>query len=265
MSTLQQKAFAALDKDFPLIKFDPDMPRKELDWLVQGLWQVGKINMVSGYVKSGKTRFTNWILAGMHNGYTLDLPCQTPNRVLYLCGEEDVQHVNNRLAQYAIAQSVPLKVIDIDFMPATGLRLNNERYQQWFRAKLSDYDLLIIDPLRRVHSANENDNTEMALLNTAIRQWSNELKLSMVIIHHTPKPSDFADMNRMENWIRGAGDIAAIVDTAVFVDKGAGGKVSIKREGRFAPLPPLAVFDKGNDPDEGFCRDYTSKESKKSG
>lgn len=243
----------SLDELYPVVKFDPLMKRTSIDWLVEGLFQKGKINMVCGYVKSGKSRFTNFVLAGMNNGSVCGLRTLPLGRVLYLCGEETVDHVNHRITEYANLQGVDLSTINIDFMAASGLRLNNDIYQKWFKHKLHDYDLLVIDPLRRVHSANENDNTEMAQLNTAIRQWSNELGISMIIIHHTPKPSEFADMARMENWIRGAGDIAAIVDTAILVNKGAG-KIVVNREGRFAPLPPLSIKDNGNDPDQGFSR-----------
>lgn len=241
-----------LDELFPVVKFDPAMPRQSIDWLVEGLFQEGKINMVCGYVKSGKSRFTNFVLAGMNNGSVCGLRTKPLKRVLYLCGEETVEHVNHRIADYAVRQDTDLTTLDIDFISASGLRLNNETYQKWFRTKLRSYDLLVIDPLRRVHSANENDNTEMAHVNTAIRQWSNEIGISMIIIHHTPKPSEFADMTRMENWIRGAGDIAAIVDTAVLITKTAG-KIVLNREGRFAPLPPLTIRDLGNSPDQGFC------------
>lgn len=243
-----------LDETFPLIPFDPNMPEYKVDWLVEGLWQKGKINMVTGYVKCGKSRLTNWLLAGMAAGKVLDLSCVRPERVLYLAGEEVVPHVNNRLMKYAELQGVGYKDLpEIDFIFATGMKLNMEWYQKWLGPKLKEYDLLVIDPLRRVHTADENDNTEMATLNTTIRQWSNDMDLSMVIIHHTPKPSEYADMSRMENWIRGAGDIAAIVDTAMFVDK-IGDKTMVRREGRYAPLQPLNILDLGNEPDQGFRR-----------
>jgi RecA-family ATPase len=238
-----------LDEAFPVIPFD---------WLVEGLWQKWKINMITGYVKSGKSRLTNWLLSGLSKGTVLDnLSCYKPKRILYLAGEEVVEHVNQRLANYATLQGVELeKLANIDFIFATGMKLNLDWYQKWLGPKLRDYDLLVIDPLRRVHSADENDNTEMAAVNTVIRQWSNDMDLSMVIIHHTPKPSEYADMNRMENWIRGAGDIAAIVDTAMFVEKMANGRIMVRREGRYAPLGPLFVQDNGNDPDMGFLRAY---------
>lgn len=252
-----------LDETFPIIPFDPDMPEYRVDWLVDGLWQRGKINMVTGYVKSGKSRLTNWILAGLANGSVLDMPCYKPKRVLYLAGEEVVPHVNKRLLGYSNLQGVNSEELaSIDFIFATGMKLNMEWYQDWLGPKLREYELLVIDPLRRVHNANENDNTEMAVLNTVVRQWSNKLDLSMVIVHHTPKPSEFSDMTRMENWIRGAGDIAAIVDTAMFVDKLAGGKVMVRREGRYAPLPPVYLKDLGNEPDLGFERVYGGKDGR---
>jgi RecA-family ATPase len=245
------KTFVNYDQQFPIVKFDPDMPTEDVEWLVLGLFQKSKINMISGYVKSGKTRFLNYLLAGMNNGYVCGLPTKSLGKVLYLAGEEAISVVNSRLVQYAKVQGGDLGQIDIDFMAAPGLRLNEERYQKWFEQKLPEYDTLVIDPLRRVHSANENDNSEMAQLNNYVRRWSNNLGLSIIIIHHTPKPNEMADMNRMENWIRGAGDIAAIVDMACFIEK-APGKITVRRDGRFVPGSPLTFTDLGGDPDQGF-------------
>ena len=240
-----------LDAAFPVVKFDPEMEVLETRWLVDGLFQKGKINMMTGYVKSGKSRFMNFLLAGATLGTVCGLRTAPLGKVLYLAGEERVDVVNHRIASYARTQGVDLSLLDIDFMAAPGMRLNDPSYQKWFSAKLPNYDLLVIDPLRRVHNANENDNSEMAELNNAVRNWSNRLGLSMIIIHHTPKPSEFADMNRMENWIRGAGDIAAIVDMACFVDKQPG-SIIVKRDGRFVPSPPLKIKDIGGEVDKGF-------------
>jgi AAA domain-containing protein len=113
--------------------------------------------------------------------------------------------------------------------------------------------MMIIDPLRRVHSADENSNNEMAAIMNAMRQWANKQFCTIIFVHHTPKPNLETDLTRMETWFRGASDIAAIVDTATFLDKLDSQTLQLRREGRFAPLPHLIVRDLGHEPDRGFA------------
>jgi RecA-family ATPase len=225
---------------------------------VEGLWQYRKINALTGYVKTGKSRLLSYILGGLPNGSVLGLPSLLPERILYLAGEEPVQQINERIAHFARVQCAdPRRIVNrIDFVTAVGMQLQRPDYQKWFTDKLAtdEYDLIIIDPLRRVHSADENSNNDMALIMNAMRQWANKQNATVIFIHHTSKPSFETDLTRMETWFRGASDIAAIVDTATFLDKGASGNLQLRREGRFAPLNPLKLLDKGHEPDQGFVR-----------
>lgn len=245
-----------LDELFPIVKLGPDLPTHRVEWLIDGLWQRGKINAVAGYVKSGKSRLLSWLLTGVIGRKpVLGLTTHPLNRVLYLAGEESADIINERLLQYMKVQGIDNKVLEqIDLINASGMRLDFPKYRQWLEQKLPKYDLVIIDPLRRVHGANENDNTEMARINNELRRWTNQLGHTFVFIHHTPKPprDDSLDLNRLENWLRGAGDLAAIIDTAIFVEKQAKGLIKLRREGRYAPLPSLEIVDKGHNPDQGF-------------
>lgn len=108
--------------------------------------------------------------------------------------------------------------------------------------------MVVIDPLRRVHEAKENDSDQMGLINTAFRRWSNRHGKTLVILHHTAKINeDETDMDRISNWVRGSTDIGAIVDTAAYVKRTAHTKVVVKRAGRFPPLDDLRLYDHSDD------------------
>ena len=49
---------------------------------------------------------------------------------------------------------------------------------------MADVDLIIIDPLSRFHTLNENDNTEMGLVMSNLRSLCIKRQCSMLIIHH---------------------------------------------------------------------------------
>lgn len=241
---------------YPLVKYDPEMVVNPVEWLIDGIWQRGKINGMSGFEKAGKSRFVNWLLAGMFNGSVLGLTA-TPQRVLYLCGEEKIDHVNSRITRYADAQGVDKSKICINFVEAAAMRLDLKSQRDALLDMIieSASEMLVIDPWRRVHGADENDSSSMAPLYNDIRRWSNSFGLTVLILHHTPKLGEDTDMSRIASWFRGSTDLPAILDTAQYVDRESRRKMNIVRQGRFPPLPVLSVEDLGGSAlnhDRGF-------------
>lgn len=243
-----------LDALYPVTKFDPDMKPKAIPWLVDGLWQLGKINGWAGAEKAGKSRLLGWVMVGIAKGTVLGLPTADLPKTLYLCGEETVETVNSRIAKYAEIQGVPTSVFDIDFMEAAALRLDLKQQRDWMREKIldEDYKLLVADPFRRIHAANEDKSTEMAPILNDMRKWSNRDGLTIVLVHHTGGISEDTDMKRMKNWFRGSSDIAAILDTGQYVERLTKQHMQVHRAGRFPPLDPLTIIDRGDD--SGFAR-----------
>jgi len=248
---------------YPVVKFDPDMKTNPTHWLVDDFWQLGKINGMAGFEKSGKSRLMNWLLVGMSKGEVFGLPA-LPRKVLYLCGEETIETVNSRIKRYAEIQGVPLNLVDIGFVEAAGMRLDfkQNRQQLLEMIKDQDYDMLVIDPWRRVHGADEDKSQVMSPIYNDFRSWSNRQGLTIVILHHTPKLGMDADLSRIATWFRGSTDLPAILDTAQYVDRTKRDHMNIRRQGRFPPLPELGITDLGgtklND-DRGFEKCLISK------
>lgn len=248
-----------LDALYPLVKYDPLMKAARVDWLIDGLWQSGKINAVAGAEKSGKSRLIGWFLVGMSRSDVLGLsvpPTLEPIKTLYLCGEETVTTVNSRITKYAELQGVAPAMFDIHFIEAAAMRLDLRQQRDWLREKMLDEDfkMLVADPLRRLHAADENDSTQMSAIYNDVRKWSNRDGLSIVLVHHTPKIGEDTDMTRIASWFRGSTDTAAILDTAQYVDRIGKDGIRMLRAGRFPPLPPLAIHDLGDD--RGFIRSF---------
>ena len=241
---------------YPLVKYDPDMVANPTRWLIDDFWQLGKINGMAGFEKSGKSRLMNWLLVGMSAGRVLGLAAE-PKKILYLCGEETKEHVNTRITRYAELQGIPKNLFDIGFIEAAAMRLDIKSQREGLLEVIKDNDIemLVIDPWRRVHAADENDSSKMAPMYNDLRSWSNRFGLTVVLLHHTPKISLDTDMTRMASWFRGSTDLAAILDTAQYVDRLDKQTIEIRRQGRFPPLPKFRITDLGgtklND-DKGF-------------
>lgn len=229
------------------------MKSSPVRWLVNDLWQLGKINAIAGQPKKGKSRLMAWILVGMSKGEVFGLAAM-PKRILYLCGEEPVAEVNNRIVHYAKLQDVPASQYDISLVEAAGMQLDTPKHRAGLLEKMLDEDreMLVLDPTRRLHKADENDNTAMSAILNDVRAWSNKYNITVVMVHHTGKVTEDMDMSHMMNWFRGASDIPAILDTAQYVARGRKNEITLHRQGRFAPLEPLTIMDHGDE--KGFER-----------
>ncbi len=244
-----------LDKMYPRIAFRSEVEYTTTPWFVKHLWQRGKINVIAGFEKAGKSRFMQWILAeALMKAQTtgqLQVDWQ-PKKVLYLAGEEMPDEVNARMLNYIAKQNEGEQLaLPIDFMIAPGMQLELPHYREWLERTLieGEYDLLIGDPLRRLHAENENDNSAMAKILNDFRRWTNMLGVTMLIVHHTPKLSEEADLERAATYLRGATDFAAILDTLTVVSRrsyAADAKVQVKRMGRMEPVPDLFLFHNEN-------------------
>jgi regulatory protein RepA len=262
-----QKDFATR---YPPVRHDPNAKPPPVPWLVEGLWLRGKINGIFGPEKSGKSRFICWILAqmlGQQEGGPVLYRDGNPmpimhhrsfRKVLYLNAEErevDVQARINAYARYLCLE--PREDWPITYVNAAGMHLEQQRERSaledaYLRSK--EYDILVVDPLRRVHTGNENDNSAMAPLHNDLRRWSNQYDLTELLVHHTGHLRDDADLERFATWSRGATDLATLLDAATMMRtlSAEDGRTvrEIRRAGRFPIQPNGKLMDYG-DPD-GF-------------
>lgn len=256
------KIFQKYDDLFPFVAMDPSDTRFEREWLVPGLVMKNKINIFFGAEKAGKSRLLAWMLVKMYGGLPVlgEKPVQSPGKMLYLAGEEVRQEVTGRLIAYQKAAGIPAGSIDwnkkIDFCQASGMRLDKQLQRDWLRERLDQggYDSLFIDPLRRVHGASESSNDEMAPICNDLRDWTNRYELTLIGVHHTGKLTMDDDETRIATWSRGATDLPAVLDWAVYVKRlatSAQDRVKITRKGRAPMQPDLIVKDLG---DSGFRR-----------
>lgn len=226
-------------------------------WLIENIWQLDKINTMTGFEKSGKSRLMNWLLVSLYKGDVFDRYYCLPRRILYLCGEEQITVVNSRIKTYANIQGIDAKEIDITFMEAAAMRLDIVKERKDLLEKVLEYDVVVIDPLRRVHGADENDSQAMSNIYNDFRQWSNRHRKTIILLHHTPKIGIDTDMSRIAAWFRGSTDLPAILDTAQYVDRGHFSTknkipydIQLIRQGRFPPMEPLKIVDLGDE--KGF-------------
>jgi len=248
-----------LGKLYPFTPMDPDMPEEKREWLAQGLIMKGKINLMFGPEKVGKSRVLGWLLLHMIVGEEVweDMSVMDPGRILYLLGEETQGDLVDRLRIYSKIIGVDYKKVDwgkkITFCDASGMRLDQQQQRKWLENEIEKgkYQTLVVDPIRRVHGARESDNDEMSRIFNDFREWTNRSGLTMIMIHHTGKLREEDDEERIATWSRGATDLPAVLDWATYVRRSQSGRgrpdsVVIKRAGRGPGLDPLQLWDHGD-------------------
>jgi len=251
---------------FQLSQWNPDLVAPPVPWIVNRLWLGrGKIMAFFGAEKSGKSRILNWLIASMFSpAHTVlgeqVIDAQRPKRVLYLRGEEDQAEVQDRIKGYLHLMGddeAYTRTLPIDFIDAMGMRLDSvqgEGSRMWFQKEYIEsqrYDLILIDPLRRVHSGEENDNTAMAKMHNSFRYWTDRFGVGLGLLHHTGHLSDDADMERIATWSRGNTDLPSLVDGALYLhvlrDDGDMRKLKLLRAGRKRFGGPILIDDLGDD------------------
>lgn len=234
---------------YPLIPFDPNMTSAPPEWLIENLWQFRKVNILAGYEGCGKSRLLAWLLVGTAKGSVIGMHARGHlPRTLYLCGEETPITVNARIAQYCQLQGVNPNTIQLDFIDAAAMRLDLAPQRKGLLDTLigGKYDILVGDPLRRLHNADEDKSTAMAPILNDFRMWSNNHGLTIILLHHTPKVNDETDMERVANWLRGSTDLATIRDTAQYLARLGKKTCLLKRRGRMPPQPDMDILDEGD-------------------
>lgn len=201
--------------------FVKDAPR-EINWLIEGVIEKGSNGMMIARPKAGKS-FTvldmaialaagqSWLPGPGTAGFYIPNPVRT-----HVVSREDNPHTSQwrgiKLAdgrQAAMAdlrdylyintrmQSNDMKVDDPDMLNALIRDLEKGRCE-----------FLILDVFRKLHSAEENDNTEMQRVIDCVSQIQDKVGCQIAIIHHDNKREDATLTERA----RGASAIAGFAE-----------------------------------------------------
>jgi RecA-family ATPase len=259
MSAIQKRAaFERFKRMYPIKAMDINEEKKPIVWLAEGLVMEGKINGMFGAEKAGKSRLLGWLLVAMMARHrTLGLGIESPGKIAYMLGEETSGDVVERVRVYCELQGVDTSKIDwsdkIAFWEAAAMKLDTRAQRAWMENMIVElgFDFVIMEPLRRLHAANENDNTAMSEILNDIRRWSNRYGTTFLITHHTGLLAADADESRIATWSRGATDLPAILDWACYLKRFVKDKktdlLKIMRRGRASPHEDLRILDCGDE------------------
>jgi KaiC/GvpD/RAD55 family RecA-like ATPase len=176
-------------------------------WVLPNGIARGFVHLISAPPKSGKTWFaltlaravcagTDWAgVSGVEQG-----------SVLWVDEEMGAVLLTRRLRKLEFTEDLPFHTLTMN-----GFRLDDPRDVEAVvrEAKTHSATLIVIDSFRRVHRKQENDNSEMKLLMTPLKELA-ATGAAVVVLHHDRKRTNF-DTSEQE-MSSGALDVIAQVD-----------------------------------------------------
>lgn len=196
-----------------------DYSETPTDWIVENFIARGEKIIIGGEQKSMKTYFCMFMLHDLIQGKPLfgikELTPPKPVKVMLI----EEEGGKDALAQRIRDAISPVDTENIRYGHKLGLKLDNKLHFEELEAEIKTFnpDLLVLDPLQRLHLSDEDSASEMAVVWDNIHNLTAQYpNMSIIIIQHFRKgggTNNYWDSLRGSN--RGAGE----VDVGIFVRK----------------------------------------------
>lgn len=222
-----------------------DLPHEDQAqrWLVEQLWGESSVGVIGGAPKCSKT----WLGLDLALSVATGTAClgryavpRAGPALVYLA-EDALPIVRERVAGMAQHRGLELAAVAIHVITAPTLQLDREphRSRLFETARRLRPRLLLLDPLVRLHSIDENHAGEVAGLLAYFRSLQRQLDLSVLLVHHTRKNA--AAGVAAGQGLRGSSDLHAFGDSNLYLRRTREHLV-LSSEHRAAPAaPPVAL------------------------
>lgn len=227
---------------FPVLRAsDLEASQSPKPWLIERLWTAGAAGFVSGPPKSLKT----WTVLEMAVSVASGTPCfgsfpvPRAGPVLLYAAEDPLPTLRLRIQSLAHSHGLTIDQVEILVITADSLRLDRRADREKLMITVDRHRpaLVILDPLVRLHSQDENQSGPMAELLGHIRALQRRNGTAVTIVHHSRK----AGTHSAGQSMRGSSDLYAFLDSLVSLQR-RHGRLSLSAEHRSAPgLGPLPL------------------------
>jgi hypothetical protein len=226
-----------------------------LSWVVEGLFLEAGAGILGGAPKSCKSFLALDLCVAIASG----TPCAgsfrvlSPGPVVVLCAEDPHAVISARLSALARSRGRALAELPVEVIVEPVVRLPEglERLE----ATLAPFKprLLVLDPLIRLHRADENSASEMSIILDGLRKLARSSKTAILLVHHSRK----AAAANGGTGLRGSSDLHAFGDSNLYLRKlpqDAGLELKIEHRAAAAPAPVRLklVVEQGDAPTARF-------------
>ena len=199
----------------------PDPP----PMIAPGIPEVG-VTVIAGSPKVGKTL------------YASQTALQTGRPALVVVEEGSLAGIAYRLRRQAAELGIDRPLVEV--LHRKRIRLDERRSVAMLRAyvEATRPALVILDPLNRLHSADENRPSQMTPVMDALAELAYDVRCAVLAVHHLAKPSA---ERRGDIWdrFRGASSIRSGTDANLVLD---GASERVRLVGEFRDAEPMTEW-----------------------
>jgi hypothetical protein len=234
---LQGEGCAVKAQPLPVVRASEiETPVHRQSWLIDRLWTHQAVGVIGGSPKSGKT----WLALEMAVSVASGRPCfdtfavASPGPVLLYAAEDSAMTLRSRLETLARLHKIDFERLNVHVITIDSLRLDQPDHQDRLESTLHTYKpaLLVLDPLVRVHSIDENVAGQMAALLGYLRSLQRKAGTAIAIVHHVRKNASPTGATGYS--LRGSGDLYAWLDSFLYLRMHQGQR-TLSAEHRSAP------------------------------
>ncbi|MDP6946495.1 MAG: AAA family ATPase, partial [Myxococcota bacterium] len=210
---------------------------------VEDLWATQAVGFIGGTPKAGKT----WLALELAVAVASGRPClglypvHEPGHVLLYAAEDTAQAIKERTLGIAQIRGVcDTERLAIGLITTPQLWLDLDEHQQRLATTVARVKprLLVLDPLVRIHRADENSAAEISRLLAFLRHLQREHAVAIVVVHHVRKSASA----QPGQALRGSGDLHAWSDSSLYLLRRKG-RTELHVEHRSQPGPAPAVIE----------------------
>jgi hypothetical protein len=220
----------------------------QCQWLIEGLWSDQAVGILGGEPKCCKSFLALDVAVSVASGAAClrQFPVRRTGKVLLFPAEDSLAVVRQRLEGIACAAQVDFHSLPVEVITAPSLRLDTPTDRQRLTQTVQDLQpiLLIMDPLIRLHRADENDATQMATLLSYLRELQRQFHLAVLLVHHARKDSH---SSRPGQALRGSSELHGWGDSNLYMRR-KGSQLTLSTEHRAAQSQdhiPLQLSESG--------------------
>ena len=202
-------------------------------WLVKDLWGLEAVGIVGGAPKCCKS----WLGLDIALSVASGTPClgyfpvEHKGPTLVYFAEDAAPMVRERVLGICKHRRLDIENLDLNIIDAPSLRLDIEADRTRLVNSIDQLrpKLLLLDPLVRLHRADENSSAEISALLGFLREIQRQFNMAVILVHHMSKKH----RAQLGQALRGSGDLHAFGDCIAYLVK-KNDKLFLSLEHRFA-------------------------------
>jgi hypothetical protein len=239
-----------IDSTGLIVRRIADVPSEESakKWLVKDLWGLEAVGIVGGAPKCCKS----WLGLDIAISVASNTPCLDHFQVdhkgptLVYLAEDATPMVKERVLGICHHRRLDIQSLDLNIIDAPSLRLDLETDRTRLVNSIEQLKpkLLLLDPLVRLHRADENSSAEISALLGFLRELQRQFKMAVILVHHMSKKH----RAQLGQALRGSGDLHAFGDCNAYLVR-KDNKLFLSVEHRFAPASEPIQLDLVSDDD----------------